>query len=94
MSYHILERLISSYMATDQAQYVFAWQGGEPTLMGVDFFNKVIELQQKYGRSGSVVANGLQTNATLITDEQAELLSRYKFLVGVSLDGPEDIHNT
>lgn len=80
-------------MATDQAQYVFAWQGGEPTLMGVDFFNKVIDLQQKYGISGSVVANGLQTNATLITDELAELLSRYKFLVGVSLDGPEDLHN-
>ncbi len=88
-----LERLISSYMATQQPQYIFGWQGGEPTLMGVDFFCRVVELQQKYGRPGAEVANGLQTNATLITDEMAELFVEYNFLLGVSLDGPEEIHN-
>jgi len=93
MSDDVLEQLISSYMATSQTQYVFGWQGGEPTLMGIEFFHRVVELQQKYGKRGSVVSNGLQTNATLITDELAAHLSKYRFLRGVSLDGPEDIHD-
>jgi len=93
MSDEVLEHLISAYMATAQPQYVFGWQGGEPTLMGVDFFRRVTRLQQKYGRNGAVVANGLQTNATLINDEFAAHLAKYNFLLGVSLDGPQDIHN-
>jgi len=94
MAPEVLERLISSYMATNQPEYVFGWQGGEPTLMGVDFFREVTRLQQKYGRPGSVVANGLQTNATLIDDEFAAHLAQYNFLVGVSLDGPPELHDT
>jgi uncharacterized protein len=93
MSDEVLEALVSSYMATRQASYAFGWQGGEPTLMGVDFFRNVTALQQKYGRRGAVVANGLQTNATLIDDEFAEHLAKYRFLVGASLDGPAEIHN-
>jgi uncharacterized protein len=93
MSDATLQRLISTYMATDQDTYSFGWQGGEPTLMGVEFFRKVVELQSRYGRAGSVVSNGLQTNATLISDDLAGLLAEYHFLLGVSLDGPEDIHN-
>ena len=93
MSPETLERMISSYMATDQPCYSIGWQGGEPVLMGIEFFRMVTELQQKYGRPGVSVANGLQTNATLIDDELAEHLARYNFLVGCSLDGPEDIHN-
>lgn len=93
MSGEVLERMISTFMATDQPQYAFGWQGGEPTLCGVDFFRKVTDLQQKYGRRGVSVANGLQTNATLIDDEFARHLARYNFLVGVSLDGPADVHN-
>ncbi len=89
----VLTRMIASYMATDQPQYIFGWQGGEPTLMGIDFFRRVTELQQKYGRPGSIVANGLQTSATLITDELAAHLGKYHFLVGVSLDGPAELHN-
>lgn len=89
----VLERMIQSYMATDQPQYTFGWQGGEPTLMGVDFFRRVVELQKKYGRSGAVVSNGLQTNATLIDDEFAAHLGKYKFLVGTSLDGPQKLHD-
>ncbi len=88
-----LEKMISSYMATSQPQYAFGWQGGEPTLMGVDFFRKAVEFQEKYGRRGAMVANGLQTNAILIDDEYAELFAKYKFLVGVSLDGPAEIHD-
>jgi uncharacterized protein len=93
MSESTLKRLISTYLATDQQIYSFSWQGGEPTLMGVDFFRTVVELQSRYGRPGSTVSNGLQTNATMITDELATLWAEYRFLVGVSLDGPEEIHD-
>ena len=61
--------------------------------MGVDFFRKTVELQKKYGRPGSVVANGLQTNGTLINDEMARLFSEFHFLLGVSLDGPPEFHD-
>ena len=94
MSNEVLERLISSYMRTPQPEYVFGWQGGEPTLMGADFFGRVVSLQQQYGAPGSTVANGLQTNATLIDDELAALFGEYKFLAGVSMDGPPHVHNT
>jgi len=93
MSDEVLERMISTYMATDQPAYSFGWQGGEPTLMGESFFRRLTELQKEHGKPGSVVANGLQTNATLITDDMAEHLGRYHFLIGVSLDGPEEIHD-
>jgi len=93
MSDEVLEQMIASYMATEQPVYSFGWQGGEPTLMGVEFFEKVVSFQKKYGKPGVVVANGFQTNATLINDELASLFSKYNFLVGVSLDGPEEIHN-
>ena len=93
MSDEVLERVIQSFMSTDQRQYDFGWQGGEPTLMGLAFFRKVTELQQKHGQPGAIVANGLQTNAILFTDEFAEHLAEYRFLVGVSLDGPAPIHD-
>lgn len=93
MSDAVLERMITSYMATGQPQYTFGWQGGEPTLMGVDFFRRVTELQQKHGRPGAVVGNGLQTNATLVDDALAAHLAEYKFLLGVSMDGPAEVHD-
>lgn len=93
MSDDVLETMIRTYMATPQPQYAFGWQGGEPTLMGVDFFRRVVELQKKHGRRGATVANGLQTNATLIDDEFARHLARYHFLVGCSLDGPQRMHD-
>lgn len=93
MSEAVLESMIAKYMATSQPAYYFGWQGGEPTLMGVDFFRKVVDLQKKYGRWGATVSNGLQTNAILINDDLAALFSRYRFLVGVSIDGPADIHD-
>ncbi len=89
----VLERMVASYMATDQPQYVFGWQGGEPTLMGVEFFRRATELQKRYGRPGAVVANGMQTNATLIDDQLAAHMAKYKFLVGVSIDGPAEVHD-
>jgi uncharacterized protein len=93
ISNEVLKILIKKYMETEQPLYQFCWQGGEPTLLGVDFFRRVISLQQKYGHDGSVVANALQTNGTLIDDEFAKHLAAYKYLVGVSLDGPKYIHD-
>lgn len=89
----VLEAMIRSYMATEQPQYAFGWQGGEPTLMGLDFFVRATELQQRDGRDGAAVSNGLQTNGTLIDDAFARHLGQYKFLVGVSVDGPEAVHD-
>ncbi len=94
MSEEILEIMIKSYMSTNQNNnYSFGWQGGEPTIMGLKFFKKVVELQQKYGSPGTVINNGLQTNGTLITNEMAKFFAEYKFLLGVSLDGPEYLHD-
>lgn len=93
MSDKVMRRMISSFLATEQAQYNFGWQGGEPTLMGLDFFRKVINSQKEFGRSGAQVSNGLQTNATLITDEWAGHFAEHNFLIGVSIDGPPAIHN-
>lgn len=89
----VLECLIHSYLATEQPIYSFGWQGGEPTLMGESFFRQVTTLQKALGRAGSEVANGLQTNGTLITDSLAAHLASHRFLVGVSLDGPAGIHD-
>jgi uncharacterized protein len=93
MDHETLERLIAGYMRTRQPVYSFAWQGGEPTLMGLDFFRSVTSLQERYGRPGSTVFNGLQTNGVEIGDDFAEHLGAYRFLTGVSIDGPPELHN-
>lgn len=94
MSGEVLERLVRSYLATDQPSPVFNWQGGEPTLMGLDFFREVVDLQRRYAPAGSRVVNTLQTNGTLIDRDWSDFIAKENFLVGVSLDGPEEIHNT
>jgi len=93
MSDEVLEKMIRSYLATEQPQYAFGWQGGEPTLMGLDFFRKITDLQQRHARKGSVIANGLQTNGTLLDCSLAKHLADFRFLVGVSVDGPAEIHD-
>ncbi|MFX0074893.1 MAG: anaerobic sulfatase maturase [Candidatus Hermodarchaeota archaeon] len=94
MTLETLDVMIESYMGTEQnKQYVFGWQGGEPTLMGLDFYKKVVEFQLKYAPPGSSISNGIQTNATMITDDFAKFFGEYKFLIGVSLDGPEYLHD-
>ncbi|MEA3223579.1 MAG: anaerobic sulfatase maturase [Thermodesulfobacteriota bacterium] len=92
MSDDILDNLIKQMMSQSGSQTSFGWQGGEPTLMGLPFFEKVVDKQLRYGR-GQTVGNGLQTNGVLLERHWAKFLSRYKFLVGLSLDGPEHIHN-
>ncbi|MFP4581650.1 MAG: anaerobic sulfatase maturase [Candidatus Sumerlaeia bacterium] len=93
MSLEVLEELIRQSMENSGSQISFGWQGGEPTLMGVDFYRKVVEFQQKYGRSGQSVGNGIQTNGILINHEWADLFLEFNFLVGLSLDGPRHIHD-
>jgi uncharacterized protein len=89
----VLEALVRGLMEQRFPQTVFAWQGGEPTLAGLDFFRRVVELQQRYGVGGQAVGNGLQTNGVLLDDEWCRFLRHYCFLVGLSIDGPSEIHN-
>ena len=93
MTDKVLERMISSFLAVDMPAHSIGWQGGEPTMMGLDFFKQVVHYQQKYGHSGISVSNGLQTNGTMLDDEWCKHLTKYNFLVGLSIDGPKEIHD-
>ncbi|MGB2961113.1 MAG: anaerobic sulfatase maturase [Candidatus Omnitrophota bacterium] len=93
MSDKVLEAYVKKYITGQPVPEVeFVWQGGEPTLLGVDFFRKAVRLQLKYGKNKRI-KNSLQTNGTLFTDEWCEFLKENNFLVGLSLDGPEEIHD-
>lgn len=88
-----LECYIQQYIAAQPHDDVhFAWQGGEPTLLGVEFFRTVVALQQKYA-NGKSIHNALQTNGTLLDDEWGEFLGEHRFLVGLSIDGPRELHD-
>ena len=93
MSDEVLEKLVKDYMQLHFALAGFAWQGGEPTLMGLDFYKKVVELQKKYGVDGQEVGNSLQTNAILLDEKWCRFLRENKVLVGVSIDGPKEFHD-
>ncbi len=71
----------------------FCWQGGEPTLLGLDFYRQAVRAQMEFATRGQIIGNSLQTNGILLDDKWAEFLFQNRFLVGLSLDGPEDIHN-
>lgn len=75
------------------SEVVVAWQGGEPTVMGLDFFRRSIELQRKHRRPGQRILNTLQTNGTLLDADWASFLKEHEFLVGISIDGPRDMHD-
>jgi len=94
MSEETLEKYIKQYLEAQPGPVVnFGWQGGEPTLRGLEFFQKAVELQNKYAPEGWKVENSIQTNAVLINDQWAQFLKENNFLVGVSLDGPAELHN-
>lgn len=93
MSYDTLRRMVESYLFYSYPQSTFAFQGGEPTLAGLPFFEKLVSYQQKYGRSGQSVSNALQTNTILIDDAWCRFLREYNWLVGASIDGTEEMHD-
>jgi len=92
MSDEVLEKMIRQAMDQSGTHISFGWQGGEPTLMGLEFFRKAVELQKRFGQ-GKVVGNGLQTNGLLIDQDWIGFLKENSFLVGLSLDGPRHIHD-
>lgn len=95
MSEAVLEEFTRQYIAAHAGmdEVTFAWQGGEPTLMGLDFFRRAVKLQKQYAPAGMRVANTLQTNATLLDDAWCKFFRAHEFLVGVSLDGPRELHD-
>ena len=93
MSEEVLDSYIRQYIESQDAPLVtFAWQGGEPTLLGVDYFRHIVELEQKYA-GGKKIDNTLQTNGTLLDDRWCEFLAENHFLLGLSIDGPGDLHD-
>ncbi|MFH1568746.1 MAG: anaerobic sulfatase-maturation protein [Gemmatimonadota bacterium] len=93
MSDEVLELYVRQYIeAQDVPAVNFAWQGGEPTLMGVDFYRRAVELQRQYA-GGKEITNAFQTNGLLLDDEWGQFLAENRFLVGVSIDGPQELHD-
>ena len=95
-------RMADDLLATYTKQYIdsqkmnevtFAWQGGEPTLMGLDFFKRAIQYQKEYARPGMKIHNSLQTNATLLDEAWCRFFQKHNFLIGISIDGPKELHD-
>jgi uncharacterized protein len=93
MSLPVAECVIRKTLCADAPHNSFCWQGGEPLLMGLDFFRDIVALQKKYVRPGQVIENSLQTNGLMLDDQWCKFLRQENFLVGISLDGPAEIHD-
>lgn len=94
MNDNILERYTVQHIeaSTDDTVF-FSWHGGEPLLAGIDFFRKAVSFQKKHKHSGQKIVNGIQTNGTLIDKKWAWFFTEENFMVGISIDGPGDLHN-
>jgi uncharacterized protein len=94
MSDETLEQYIRQLIESHRVdQVTVAWQGGEPTLMGLDFYRKAMDLGEKYRRPGMSFLNTMQTNGTLLNDEWCEFFKEHNFLIGLSIDGPRELHD-
>jgi len=94
MTYEILEKYIVQHIeASTDKVIMFSWHGGEPTMAGLDFFRKAVRLQKKYLPEGYKIINGIQTNGTLLDDTWCRFLFDENFLVGISIDGPQEFHD-
>jgi uncharacterized protein len=94
MSDEVLETYIRQLIEAHKSPRVtVSWQGGEPTLMGIDFFQRALDYQEKYQKPGMSFENTLQTNGTLLNDEWCEFFRKHDFLVGISIDGPQPLHD-
>lgn len=93
MSEEVLDNFVRQYINAQDAPIVnFAWQGGEPTLLGVDYFRRIVALQKKYS-NGKRIVNAFQTNGVLLDETWADFFKENDFLVGVSIDGPRELHD-
>ena len=93
MSEKVLEQFIAQYIySSTEPEVLFIWHGGEPIMRGIDFFQKVVALQQKYA-GGKVIGNSLQTNGTTLTDDWCRFFRDNRFHIGFSIDGPEHCHD-
>jgi len=92
---HLLELYITQHIQASSEQTIFfSWHGGEPTLAGLNYFRRIIEIQKKHLLQNRSVLNGIQTNGTLLNDEWCQFLKKENFIVGISLDGPEKFHSS
>ena len=95
MSDEVLESYVRQLIEAHRTKEVtVAWQGGEPTLMGVDFYRRAIEYQNQYRQPGMTFENTMQTNGTLLDDEWCAFFKEHNYLVGISIDGPRELHDT
>ena len=94
MSETLLEDYTRQYIEAQHVPEVtFAWQGGEPTLMGLDFYKQAVQYQQKHKKTGMRIFNALQTNAVTLDDDWCAFFAQNDFLIGVSVDGPKHLHD-
>lgn len=94
MSEPLLEQFIAQYIQQQQTTHItFYWQGGEPTLMGLDYYKKAVQLQRKYTLPGVTIDNNFQTNGILLNDDWCAFFKKHNFLIGLSIDGPQHLHN-
>ncbi|MCX8125012.1 MAG: anaerobic sulfatase maturase [Spirochaetes bacterium] len=93
MPIDVARQLLEGAINSGASYISFCWQGGEPTLAGLDFFKEIVSVQNRLKKNYQVIENSIQTNGILLNDEWCQFLSRNNFLVGISLDGPEAIHN-
>jgi uncharacterized protein len=90
----VLESYIQQYIEQQDTDTIhFAWQGGEPTLLGVDYFRRVVELQARFA-NGKRIENAFQTNGVLLNDDWGAFFAEHAFLIGISIDGPRELHDT
>lgn len=98
MSYRMPDDLLEEYIvqhinASSGPDIFFSWHGGEPTIAGLSYFQRIVELQKKHQPENCRIVNGLQTNGTLLDEDWCRFLAAENFIVGISLDGPEELHS-
>jgi uncharacterized protein len=95
MSDDLLESYVAQHIAASPDEIIrFSWHGGEPTVLGVDYFRKIVEIESRRRPAGRTIANGMQTNGTLLDEEWGRFLAGEGFSVGLSLDGPGELHDS
>jgi len=93
MSLEVLEIVTKEICNHNQGDIIFIWHGGEPLLAGIEFYQKAFELQERYKKPTQKIINSIQTNGTLINDKWGNIFKQYNVIVGISLDGPKDLHD-